>query len=58
MITTRTTHLATASPGSDALAPPGSVGQVPNWQAEPHLRGKDDLHVAYRDVQTVQDVGV
>ncbi len=25
---TRTTHLATASQGSDALAPPGSVEQV------------------------------
>ncbi len=30
---TRTTHLATASPGSDALSPPGSVGQVLNRQA-------------------------
>ncbi len=35
---TRTTHLATASPGSDALAPPGSVGQASNRQAEPLLR--------------------
>ncbi len=42
---TRTTHLSTASPGSNALAPPGSVGNVANRQAEPLLRRKDDLHV-------------
>ncbi len=51
-------HLATASPGSDALAPPGSVGQVSNRQAEPLLCRKDDLHVAYWNVRTLQDVGV
>ncbi len=54
----RNTHLATASLGSDALAPPGSVGQVSNRQAEPHLRRKDDLHVAYWNVRTLHDVGV
>ncbi len=43
---------------SDALAPPGSVGQVSNRQAEPLLRRKDDLHVAYWNVRTLQDVGV
>ncbi len=55
---TRTTHLATASPGSDALAPPGSVGQVSNRQAEPLLRRTDDLHEAYWNARTLQDVGV
>ncbi len=56
--TTGTTHLATASPGSDALVPPGSVGQVSNRQGEPLLLRKDDLHVAYWTVRTLQDVGV
>ncbi len=54
----RSTHPATAFPGSDALGPPGSVGQVSNRQAEPLLRRKDDLHVAYWNVRTLQDVGV
>ncbi len=54
----RSTHQATAFPGSDALAPPGSVGQVSNRQAEPLLRRKDDLHVAYWNVPSLQDVGV
>ncbi len=55
---TRTTHLAAASPGSDALSPPGSVGQASNRQAEPLLRRKDDLYVAYWNVRILQDVGV
>ncbi len=55
---TRTTPLATASPGSDALAPSGSVEQVSNRQAEPLLRRKDGLHVAFWNVRTLQDVGV
>ncbi len=54
----RSTYQATAFPGSDALAPPGSVGQVSNRQAEPLLRRKDDLHVAYWNVRTLRDVGV
>ncbi len=29
------TRQATASPGSDALAPPGSVGHVPSRKVEP-----------------------
>ncbi len=49
--------MATASPRSDALAPPGSVGQVSNRQAKPLLRKKDDLHVTYWNVRTLQDVG-
>ncbi len=49
---------ATAFPGSDALAPPGSVGRVPKRQAEPLLRRNDDLHLAYITVRTLQDVGV
>ncbi len=32
---------------SDALTPPGSVGKVPNRQAETLLHRKDDLKVAY-----------
>ncbi len=32
--------------------------QVSNRQAEPLLRRKDDLHVAYWNVRTLQDVGV
>ncbi len=36
----RSTHPATAFPGSDALAPPGSVGRVSNRQTEPLLRRK------------------
>ncbi len=55
---TRATHRGTASPGSDALAPRGSVEQVSNRQAEPLLRRKDELHVAYWNVRTLQDVGV
>ncbi len=58
MNTLRRTHQATAFPGSDALAPPGSVGQVSNQQAEQLLRRKDDLHVEYWNVRTLQDVGV
>ncbi len=54
----RSTHLATAFPGSDALAPPGLVGQVSNRQAELLLRRKDDFHVAYWNVRTLQDIGV
>ncbi len=54
---TRTTHLATTSPGSDELSPPGSVGQVSNWQAEPLLRRKDELNVAYWNVRALQDAG-
>ncbi len=54
----RSTHPATAFPRSYALAPPGSVGQVSNRQAEPLLRRKDDLHVAYWNVRPLQDVGV
>ncbi len=53
-----TTQRRTAFPGSDALAPPGSVGQVPNRQAEPLLRRKDDVQVAYWNVRTLQDAGV
>ncbi len=34
------------------------MGQVSNRQAEPLLHGKDDLHVAYWNVRTLQDVGV
>ncbi len=34
MTTLRCTHQTTAFPGRDALAPPGSVGQVSNRQAE------------------------
>ncbi len=34
------------------------MGQVSNRQAEPLLRRKDDLHVAYWNVRTLQDVGV
>ncbi len=49
---------ARAFPGSDAVAPPGSMGQVSNRQAESLLRRKYDLHVAYWNVQTLQDVGV
>ncbi len=29
-----------------------------NWRAEPLLHRKDDLHVAYWNVRTLQDVGV
>ncbi len=58
MTTTRTMHLATAPPGSDALAPPGSVGQVSNRQTKPLLRRKHDIHVAYWNVQAPQDIGV
>ncbi len=58
MTTQGRTHQTTAFPGSDALAPPGSVGQAPDRQAEPLLRRKDDLHVAHWSVLTLQDVGV
>ncbi len=58
MTTQRRTHQPTAFPGSDALAPPGSVRQVSNRQAEPLLRRKDDIQVAYWNVRTLQDVGV
>ncbi len=58
MTTIRSTHQATASPGSDALTPPGSAGQVSNRQAAPLLRRRDDLHVAYWYVRTLQDAGV
>ncbi len=58
MTTQRCTHQATAFPGSDALAPQGSVGHVSTRQAGPLLRRKDDLHVAYWNVGTLQDVGV
>ncbi len=58
MTTLRSTHQVTEYLGSDALAPPGSVGQVSNRQAEPLLHRKDDLHVAYWNVRTLQDVGV
>ncbi len=34
------------------------MGQVPNRQAKPLLRRKDDLHVTYWNVRTLQDVGV
>ncbi len=54
----RSTHQATAFPGSDALAPPGSVGNVSNPQAEPLLLRKDDLHTVYWNVRTLQDVDV
>ncbi len=58
MTTLRRTHQATAFPGSDALSPPGSVGQVSNRQVEPLLRRKDDFHGAYWNVGTLQDVDV
>ncbi len=58
MTTQRRTHQATAFPGSDALAPPGSVGKVSNRQAEPLLHRNDDIQVAYWTVRTLQDVGV
>ncbi len=47
---------ATASLGSDALAPPGSV--ISNRQAEPLSCRKDDLHGAYWSVRTLQEVSV
>ncbi len=56
--TTGRPHQATASPGSDALAPPSSVGQVSNRQTETLLCRKDDLRVAYWKVRTLQYVGV
>ncbi len=58
MTTLRRTHQATAFPGRGALAPPGSVGKVSNRHAEPLLRRKDDLHVAYWHVRNLQDVGL
>ncbi len=58
MTTLRSTHQATAFPGSNAIAPLGSVGQVSNRQTEPFLRRKDDLHVTYWNVRTLKDVGV
>ncbi len=58
MTALRPTNPATGLPGRHALAPPGSVGQVSNRQAEPLLRKKGDLHVAYWDVRTLKDVGV
>ncbi len=54
----RSTYPASVFPGSYALASLGSVGQVSNRQVEPLLRRKDDLHVAYWNVRTLQDVGV
>ncbi len=44
--------------GSDVPAPSGSVGQVSNRQGEPLLRREDDLHVAYWNARTLQDIGV
>ncbi len=58
IVTTPSTHQATAFSGSDALAPPGSVGQVSNRQAEPLLRRSDYLQVACWNVWTHHDVGV
>ncbi len=58
MTSQRRAHQATAFTGSDTLAPPGSMGQVSNRQAEPLLRRKDDIQVAYWNVRTLQDVGV
>ncbi len=58
MTTIRSTHLATASPESDALAPSGSVWQVSSRQAGPLLSRKDNLHVAFWDVRILQDVGL
>ncbi len=58
MTTLVSTHQTTALPRSDAVAPPGSVGQVSSRQAEPLLRRKDHLHVAYWSVRTLQYVGV
>ncbi len=52
MTTIRTTHLAKASTGSDALAPPGSFGKVSYRHRE------DDFHVAYWNIRTLQDVSV
>ncbi len=34
------------------------MGQVSNWQAEPLLRRKDNLLVAYWNIGTLLDVGV
>ncbi len=51
-------HLKPTVAGGDALAPPGSVGQLSNRQAEPLLRWKDDLHASHWNVGTLQDVGV
>ncbi len=51
-------HQVTASPGSDALALPSSVGQVPIQQSGRILRKKDDIRVAYWNVRTLQDVGM
>ncbi len=50
------TYQAIAFPGSDAIAPPGSVGQMSNRQAEPILHRRADLHVAYWNVRVLQDV--
>ncbi len=58
MTTLRSTLQATAFLGSDVPAPSGSVGQESNRQSEPLLRRKDDLHVAYWNVRTLQDIGV
>ncbi len=58
MTTLRSTLQATAFLGSDVPAPSNSVGQLSNRQAEPLLRRKDDLHVAYWTVRTLQDIGV
>ncbi len=56
--TIRRTPQATTYPGSDALSPPGSVGQVSNKQAEALCHRKDNFHVAYGNVQNLLDAGV
>ncbi len=58
MTTLPRSYQAATSPRGSALALPGSVEHVSNQQVEPLLRRKDDLHVAYWNVQILQDVGV
>ncbi len=58
MTALRSAHQATAFPGSDALDPPGSVGQVSSQQVGSIIRRPDDLRVAYWNVRTRQDIGV
>ncbi len=51
-------QLRSDNPGSDAFAPPGSLGQVERQDSGPALCRKDDLHVAYWNIRTLLDIGV